>query len=96
MNFRGLLVIFAAALVAVHGDSIDHDKVVPFLSPTQSPFGQPMLDYSSRTSDFQPLIVWEQLTEAARFTLNATDFGDAFVPVNDANFEEKLKKAWPF
>ncbi|POM81287.1 Necrosis inducing-like protein NPP1 type [Phytophthora palmivora] len=58
--------------------------------------GQPMLDYSTRTGDFQPLIMWEQLTDAAREALNTWDFGDAFVPVNDANFEEKLKKAWPF
>ncbi|KAE8875885.1 hypothetical protein PF005_g23934 [Phytophthora fragariae] len=58
--------------------------------------GQPTLDYSSRTGDFQPLIMWEQLTDAARLALNTTDFGRAYVPMNDANFEEKLKKAWPF
>ncbi|POM77864.1 Necrosis inducing-like protein NPP1 type [Phytophthora palmivora] len=45
---------------------------------------------------FPALIMWEQLTDAAREALNTWDFGDAFVPVNDANFEEKLKKAWPF
>ncbi|ETM33826.1 hypothetical protein L914_18977 [Phytophthora nicotianae] len=56
--------------------------------------GQPMLDYSSRSGDFQPLIMWEQLTDAARETLNTFDFGNAQVPFNDANFEEKLKKAF--
>ncbi|ETP31630.1 hypothetical protein F442_19523 [Phytophthora nicotianae P10297] len=56
--------------------------------------GQPMLDYSSRTGDFQPLIMWEQLTDAARETRNTFDFGNAQVPFNDANFEEKLKKAF--
>ncbi|KAE8966274.1 hypothetical protein PR003_g21607 [Phytophthora rubi] len=40
--------------------------------------------------------MWEQLTDAARLALNTTDFGRAYVPMNDANFEEKLKKAWPF
>ncbi|KAK1929662.1 hypothetical protein P3T76_014879 [Phytophthora citrophthora] len=73
------------------------DGVTPLLYRSISEVaGQPMLDYSSRTGDFQPLIMWEQLTDAARETLNTFDFGDAVVPVNDANFEEKLKKAWPF
>ncbi|KAL3658913.1 hypothetical protein V7S43_016054 [Phytophthora oleae] len=73
------------------------DGVTPLLYRSISEVsGQPMLDYSSRTGDFQPLIMWEQLTDAARETLNTFDFGDAVVPVNDANFEEKLKKTWPF
>ncbi|EGZ12027.1 necrosis inducing-like protein NPP1 type [Phytophthora sojae] len=58
--------------------------------------GQPKLYYSSRTGDSQPLIMWEQLPEAARLALNTTDFGLAYVPINDDTFEKKLKKAWPF
>ncbi|KAG3169988.1 hypothetical protein PI124_g17950 [Phytophthora idaei] len=73
------------------------DGVTPLLYRSISEVaGQPMLDYSSETGDVQPLIMWEQLTDAARDTLNTFDFGDAQVPFNDANFEEKLKKAWPF
>ncbi|KAF1773385.1 Necrosis inducing protein [Phytophthora cactorum] len=73
------------------------DGVTPLLYRSISEVaGQPMLDYSSETGDVQPLIMWEQLTDAAREPLNTFDFGDAQVPFNDANFEEKLKKAWPF
>ncbi|EGZ12021.1 hypothetical protein PHYSODRAFT_516261 [Phytophthora sojae] len=46
--------------------------------------------------DTQPLIMWEQLTDEARITLNTTDFGKAKVPMSDANFQGKLEKAWPF
>lgn len=42
------------------------------------------------------LIMWEQLTDAARMALNTADFGEAEVPFNDVNFEKRLKKAWPY
>ncbi|KAG7383337.1 hypothetical protein PHYBOEH_009957 [Phytophthora boehmeriae] len=44
----------------------------------------------------QDLIMWEQLTDAARATLNVTDFGAPIVvPFIDANFKANLEKAWP-
>ncbi|RLN53125.1 hypothetical protein BBJ29_006252 [Phytophthora kernoviae] len=46
--------------------------------------------------DFHDLIMWDQLTDAARAALNTTDFGSAKVPFSDDNFSEKLKNAWPF
>ncbi|MCI3922917.1 NPP1 family protein [Paenibacillus sp. TRM 82003] len=42
----------------------------------------------------QPLIGWNDLTPAARNALNTTDFEDANVPMNDANFQSNLAKAW--
>ncbi|KAF4316502.1 hypothetical protein BBO99_00008487 [Phytophthora kernoviae] len=46
--------------------------------------------------DFHDLIMWDQLTDAARAALNTTDFGSAKVPFSDDNFSEKLENAWPF
>jgi Necrosis inducing protein (NPP1) len=43
----------------------------------------------------QPLIGWNQLTPAARKSLNTADFGKANVPFNDSNFEKTLKEAMP-
>ncbi|GMF11019.1 unnamed protein product [Phytophthora lilii] len=53
------------------------------------------LDTTSKTGDFQDLILWHQLTDASRLALNTTDFGKANVPMNDDNFLPKLDKAWP-
>ncbi|EGZ13763.1 hypothetical protein PHYSODRAFT_335499 [Phytophthora sojae] len=44
----------------------------------------------------QDLIMWEQLTDAARECLNSADFEDTKVPFNDKNFQESLKQAYPF
>ncbi|KAF1789981.1 Necrosis inducing protein [Phytophthora cactorum] len=44
--------------------------------------------------EYQDLIQWNQLTDAAREALENTDFGDfANVPFNDAYFETNLKAA---
>ncbi|KAI5923154.1 necrosis inducing protein [Camillea tinctor] len=43
----------------------------------------------------QPLIEWENLTQAARDALTNTDFGSANVPFKDANFDNNLSKASP-
>ncbi|KAF1783425.1 Necrosis inducing protein [Phytophthora cactorum] len=55
--------------------------------------------YGSNTWDgeYQDLIVWEQLTDAARVALNdLNNFGKAEVPFNDEYFEDRLAEAWPF
>ncbi|RLN88412.1 hypothetical protein BBJ28_00010584 [Nothophytophthora sp. Chile5] len=49
---------------------------------------------TSDTGETQDLIMWDQLTDAARTALEDTDFGDANVPMKDANFETKLANAW--
>ncbi|WP_018607724.1 NPP1 family protein [Uliginosibacterium gangwonense] len=42
----------------------------------------------------QPLIHWNQLTDAARYTLNNYDYGSANVPFKDNNFWNNLAKGW--
>lgn len=54
------------------------------------------LDSTSESGDFQDLLVWDQLTDAARTALQDTDFGDANVPMKNDNFLTKLGNAWPF
>ncbi|KAE9321788.1 hypothetical protein PR003_g17387 [Phytophthora rubi] len=52
------------------------------------------LDSTSDAGETQDLIMWDQLTDAARTALENTDFGDANVPMKDANFEAKLANAY--
>ncbi|RLN49048.1 hypothetical protein BBJ29_006215 [Phytophthora kernoviae] len=54
------------------------------------------LDLTSTGGESQPLIMWDQLTDAARNALNTVNFGAANVPMNDGNFLAKLEKAWPW
>lgn len=49
---------------------------------------------TSQSGGSQPLIDWNDLTAAARNALNTTDFGDANVPLKDANFTSNLANAW--
>ncbi|KAF1320263.1 Necrosis-inducing protein, partial [Globisporangium splendens] len=52
------------------------------------------LDSTTTAGEKQPLIMWEQMTEAARTALENTDFGDANVPMKDGNFLNKLANAY--
>ncbi|KAG4042351.1 hypothetical protein PC123_g22158 [Phytophthora cactorum] len=46
--------------------------------------------------EYQDLIMWEQLTDAARVALNdSKNFGRAEVPFSDEHYEDHLDKAWP-
>ncbi|RAW34408.1 hypothetical protein PC110_g9305 [Phytophthora cactorum] len=54
------------------------------------------LESTGEGGDYQDLIMWGQMTDAAREGLSRTSFGDANVPMNDGNFESKLGRAWPF
>ncbi|OWZ00287.1 hypothetical protein PHMEG_00028558 [Phytophthora megakarya] len=59
--------------------------------------GSAYLYFSSLDGNFQDLIMWEQLTDAARGSLNdQNNFGDEEVPFNEGNYEKHLEKAWPF
>lgn len=52
------------------------------------------LRITTETGETQDLIMWDQLTDAARTALENTDFGSANVPFKDGNFETKLASAW--
>ncbi|ETL26488.1 hypothetical protein L916_19853 [Phytophthora nicotianae] len=46
--------------------------------------------------EYQDLITWEQLTDAARVALNDNaKFGTAEVPFSDTHYEDHLDNAWP-
>ncbi|GMF13017.1 unnamed protein product [Phytophthora lilii] len=51
---------------------------------------------NSNAGDFQDLIMWEQLPDAAYTALNSNDFYEDFnPPMNDDNFKMLLERAWP-
>ncbi|KAF1320298.1 Necrosis inducing protein npp1, partial [Globisporangium splendens] len=52
------------------------------------------LDSTTSAGEKQPLIMWEQMTPAARTALENANFGDANVPMKDGNFMNKLAKAY--
>ncbi|OWZ01948.1 Necrosis inducing protein NPP1 [Phytophthora megakarya] len=52
--------------------------------------------FSYQDGTYHDLIMWEQLTAAAREALNSADFEEAKVPFNENNFETALGQAWPF
>lgn len=51
-------------------------------------------DFTTEDGEFQPLIQWEQMTDAARDALETTSFGKADVMINNSNFERKMGKAF--
>ncbi|POM59252.1 hypothetical protein PHPALM_32048 [Phytophthora palmivora] len=52
--------------------------------------------FSFHDGEYQDLVMWEQLTDAARGALNDNDnFGKAEVPFNEDNYEKHLENAWP-
>ncbi|OWZ09957.1 hypothetical protein PHMEG_00017263 [Phytophthora megakarya] len=54
------------------------------------------VDFTFRHGEYQDLIMWEQLSEAAREGLNNEDnFGEATVPFSDDNYKNNLEKAYP-
>ncbi|OWZ10761.1 Necrosis inducing protein NPP1, partial [Phytophthora megakarya] len=61
-----------------------------------NPLGWITLTFTYEDGTYHDLIMWEQLTDAAREGLNSADFGETKVPFNENNFEATLKTAWPF
>ncbi|EEY63254.1 NPP1-like protein [Phytophthora infestans T30-4] len=58
--------------------------------------GHGSLDLSVEKGEYQDLIMWEQLTGAARAALNdGKNFRNAEVPISDEHFEKHLDSAWP-
>ncbi|KAG1705750.1 hypothetical protein DVH05_003501 [Phytophthora capsici] len=54
------------------------------------------LDFARWDGEYHDLIMWEQLTDAARVALNNSEFfGDAEVPFSDEHYENHLDRACP-
>ncbi|RLN73561.1 hypothetical protein BBO99_00009339, partial [Phytophthora kernoviae] len=82
----------------------DYGKIAPVSNPNTIDGTAPkfLIDYPEfgwsntylysalEDGDFQDLIMWEQLTDAARAALETTDFGDIDAPFTDANFDIHL------
>ncbi|GMF37323.1 unnamed protein product [Phytophthora fragariaefolia] len=54
------------------------------------------LSLTKKGGEYQPLIMWDQLSDEARHSLSTTDFGSALMPMTDFWFSRKVDKAWPF
>lgn len=84
-----------------HGnfDTITSDFPLDGTRPEIQYYSTWPLDHQLGTTDTvggeQPLISWDDLTDAARTALEDTDFGAANVPFKDANFQSNLDKASP-
>ncbi|ETI35649.1 hypothetical protein F443_18035 [Phytophthora nicotianae P1569] len=62
----------------------------------ESGLGSSYLSFADCDGEYQDLIMWEQLTDAARAALNdGNNFGDAEVPFSDEHYKQHLDKAWP-
>uniref|UniRef100_H3GB92 Necrosis inducing-like protein NPP1 type n=1 Tax=Phytophthora ramorum TaxID=164328 RepID=H3GB92_PHYRM len=69
----------------------------PTLSRNVLPMRSAALGPAVNPGEFQDLVMWDQLTDAARAALNDQDnFGRTEVPISDDHFPKHLKKAWPF
>ncbi|KAL3659024.1 hypothetical protein V7S43_015908 [Phytophthora oleae] len=67
-----------------------------FKYEAQHDFVNPYIDFSPWDGEYQDLIMWEQLTDAARVALNDSEsFGKAEVPFSDEHYQDHLDKAWP-
>ena len=58
--------------------------------------GYHQLSCSTFRGEFQPLIMWEQLTNEARTALETVNWGRDKMPLGDVAFNESLGQAWPF
>uniref|UniRef100_H3GAX4 Necrosis inducing-like protein NPP1 type n=1 Tax=Phytophthora ramorum TaxID=164328 RepID=H3GAX4_PHYRM len=54
------------------------------------------VNVSTESGDFQDLVMWEDMSSAARTALNLNDFGSATVPFKEDTFLDNLKNAYPW
>ncbi|KAG6944494.1 hypothetical protein JG688_00017048 [Phytophthora aleatoria] len=54
------------------------------------------LNETKKTGETQDLIMWNQLTDAARSALQWTDFNGLSAPIGDGKFDELIENAYPF
>ncbi|ORY08048.1 25 kDa protein elicitor [Clohesyomyces aquaticus] len=84
--------------ISAHGD---YQKVSGHFSGTRPligyqsiwPVNHQLIDTTSQGGE-QPLIAWESMTQAARSSIESTDFGDATPSFRDSNFQNYLADAY--
>lgn len=89
---------FVAMVVSQHGGYVSgtttFDGTNPFVGyESDWPLDHTLI-FTTTEGGTQPLIAWEELTEAARDALDTTDFGDANVSFKDSNFQSDLAEAY--
>ncbi|KAI1341378.1 NPP1-domain-containing protein [Xylariaceae sp. FL0016] len=90
-----------ALSTSAHGDfdTITSDLPLDGTRPKIRYYSVWPLDHQLGTTDVvggeQPLIGWDELTDAARTALEDTDFGSATVPFKDSTFTSNLEEASP-
>ncbi|RLN50526.1 hypothetical protein BBP00_00010036 [Phytophthora kernoviae] len=54
------------------------------------------LNATTELGDFQPLVMWDDMTDAARVALDTYDWGKSTVPLNEENFLNNIEYAYPW
>ncbi|POS68526.1 hypothetical protein DHEL01_v213080 [Diaporthe helianthi] len=89
---------FVAMVVSQHGDYVSgtttFDGTNPYVGYISYWPTDHALIFTTTKGGTQPLIAWEDLTEAAREALETTDFGDANVSFKDSSFQSSLADAY--
>lgn len=89
---------FVAMVVSQHGDYVTGTTTFDGTNPYVGYISYWPVDHSliftTTEGGTQPLIAWEELTDAARDALDTTDFGDANVSFKDSNFQSSLAEAY--
>jgi hypothetical protein len=89
---------FVAMVVSEHGGYVSgtatFDGTNPYVGYISYWPVDHTLIFTTTEGGTQPLIAWEELTDAARTALDTTDFGDATASFKDSNFQSYLADAY--
>ncbi|KAJ0109756.1 hypothetical protein N8I77_011221 [Diaporthe amygdali] len=89
---------FVAMVVSEHGGYVSgtatFDGTHPYVGYISYWPVDHTLIFTTTEGGTQPLIAWEDLTDAAREALDTTDFGDATASFKDSNFQSYLADAY--
>lgn len=89
---------FVAMVVSEHGGYVTgtatFDGTHPYVGYISYWPVDHTLIFTTTEGGTQPLIAWEDLTDAARDALDTTDFGDATASFKDSNFQSYLADAY--
>ncbi|ETL79716.1 hypothetical protein L917_19709 [Phytophthora nicotianae] len=86
-----------SVVVWIDNPSLEEPKIVGVsMSESDTKTRSMSLQLAQWDGEYQDLITWEQLTDAARVALNDNaKFGTAEVPFSDTHYEDHLDNAWP-
>lgn len=93
---------FVSMVVSQHGDYVANSSPTFASSGATNPYVgyisywpvNHQLIFTDTLGGLQPLVAWDELTDAAREALETTDFGDATASFKDSNFQSYLADAY--